>query len=245
MRTAGPAEQSRAAVAGQIDHVLRTAVHGGIEDATMLDYLYVVERLRRWGTTGERSGVVSPLLVPAFVRSAFALSPTQRVQNALHRDLVRRLIPEWADIPFFKPVQAAAPRPKTPARIRCLADAPDRDLIQQLLEDVEGFDRHALSTLWAASAAGASSAAGEAALQQALWRATFDQHLDQINQHLPESARPVVVVPAQPGSTPAPAAKAPVRRIARQPVVRRLAATPVWKAFRRTRLGSSWRSLTQ
>ena len=104
--TAGPGEPARAAVAEQIEHVLRDAVHGGIENATMLDYFYVVERLRRWGTTGERSGVVSPLLVPAFVRSAFALDPAQRVDNALHRALVRRLVPEWADIPFFKPCRS-------------------------------------------------------------------------------------------------------------------------------------------
>ncbi len=151
--TAGPAAAARAAVAEQIDRVLRTAVHGGIENATMLDYFYVVERLRRWGTTGERSGVVSPLLVPSFVRSAFALSPAQRVDNALHRELVRHLVPEWADIPFFKPARPA-PR-RTPARIRCLADAPDRDVIQDLLSDVDGFDQHALNTLWAASTAGA------------------------------------------------------------------------------------------
>jgi hypothetical protein len=175
--TAGPAGPARTAVADQIDRVLRTAVHGGIEDATMLDYFYVVERLRRWGTTGERSGVVSPLLIPAFVRSAFALSPAERVGNTLHRELVRRLVPEWADIPFFTPARPA-PR-RAPTRVRCLADAPDRDLIRELLSDVDGFDQQALQTLWAASAAGASSAAAEATLNQALWRATFNQHLAQ------------------------------------------------------------------
>ena len=142
--------------------------------------------MRRWGTTGERSGVVSPLLVPAFVRSAFALDPAQRVDNALHRALVRRLVPEWAEIPFFKPVQVASRG--TRARIRCVADAPDRDLIEDLLGDVEGFDPRALNTLWAASVAGASSAAGEATLRLALWRAAFDHHLVEVNRHLPAHA---------------------------------------------------------
>jgi len=249
--TAGPAAPARAAVADQIERVLRTAVHGGIENATMLDYFYVVERLRRWGTTGERSGVVSPLLIPSFVRSAFALNPAQRVDNTLHRELVRRLIPEWADIPFFKP-DRPAPR-TTPARLRCLADAPDRELIHELLRDVDGFDQHALNTLWAASTAGASSAAAEATLNQALWRATFDQHLDEINRHLPSSAvaaraeqqaRPRQ--PEKPSSAGSPARKVPpVRRLVRNPAVRRLAANPLWKTFRRTRLGRSWRSLSK
>ena len=214
----------------------------------MLDYFYVVERLRRWGTTGERSGVVSPLLIPAFVRSAFALEPAQRVDNTLHRELVRRLIPKWADVPFFKPTRPA-PR-RTPNRVRCLADAPDRNLIHELLKDVDGFDQQALNTLWAASTAGASSAAAEATLNQALWRATFNQHLDEVNRHLRPSAR---VVAATVGAAPAgihreeqhPPTASLVRRVARDPVVRRLAAQPLWKAFRRTRLGRSWRSLSQ
>ncbi|MFD3403305.1 hypothetical protein ACFWUU_21645 [Kribbella sp. NPDC058693] len=63
---------------------------------------------------------------------------------------------------------------------RNLASAADRDLIEPLLADVEGFGD--LSTLWAASVAGASSASGEATLRQALWRATFDQHLAEVNK---------------------------------------------------------------
>ncbi|GAB2645947.1 hypothetical protein [Kribbella swartbergensis] len=252
--TAGPSSTARAVVVEQIDRVLRTAVHGGIEDATMLDYFYLVERLRRWGTTGERSGVVSPLLVPAFVRSAFALAPAQRVGNALHRELVGRLIPEWADVPFFKPaVRSAGARP----RVRRLADAPDRDVIEELLRDVDGFDQQALNTLWAASTAGASSAAAEAALSQALWRATFDQHLDEVNRHLPPGVRShreqqaelslQETTPTPPASKArAPKARPATRvRLARHPVVRRLAANRVWKAFRRTRLGRSWKGLSQ
>ena len=46
------AEPARAAVGEQIERVLLTAVHGGIQNATMLDYFYVVERLRRWVRRG-------------------------------------------------------------------------------------------------------------------------------------------------------------------------------------------------
>ncbi|MGY4765673.1 hypothetical protein ACXC9Q_02005 [Kribbella sp. CWNU-51] len=226
--TAGPGEPARAAVGEQIERVLLTAVHGGIQNATMLDYFYVVERLRRWGTTGERSGVVSPLLIPAFVRAAFALDPAHRVDNALHGALVRRLVPEWADIPFFKPT-AAAPR-RVPARVRALAEAADSELIEALLTDVEGFDAHALNTLWAASVAGASSAAAEATLRQALWRATFDDHLAEVNHHLPTGPPPIVRV-----ETPVP--KPPVRRRTRSSLVRALARTRMWRAYRRSRFG--------
>ncbi|MFG1908664.1 hypothetical protein [Kribbella sp. NPDC048928] len=178
--TAGPTEEARAAVAQQIEHVLRTAVHGGIENATMLDYFFVDERLRRWSTAGERTGIVSPLLIPSFVRAAFALDPAQRVGNVLHQELVRRLVPEWTDVPYFTPNPMVSAR-RTP-KVRCLADAADRDQIEQLLEHVDGFEP--LDTLWAASAVGASSATGEATLRQALWRATFDEHLAEVNRYI-------------------------------------------------------------
>jgi len=248
---AGPAEASRDAVAGQIDNVLRAAVHGGIESATMLDYFYVVERLRRWGTTGERGGVVSPLLVPSFVRAAFALKPAQRVGNELHRGLVQQLVPEWADVPFFKPTRV---RGSTP-RVRRLADAADRDQIEDLLQDVEGFDRRALNTLWAASVAGASSATAEATLCQALWRATFDLHLADLNHLLPGSASP-----ASKPSLARPRGEDPhfegisarrrdggngrrsvVRRLVRWPVVRWAAATRGGQVLRRSAVGRAWR----
>lgn len=116
---AGPTQAARTAVTEQIDRVLQAAVDSGIENATMLDYFYAVEPLRRGRTP-------------------------------------------------FVPVR------------RNLASAADRDLIEPLLNDVEGFGD--LSTLWAASIAGASSAAGEATLRQALWRATFDQHLAEVNK---------------------------------------------------------------
>jgi hypothetical protein len=250
---AGPSEEARAAVSAQIEQVLREAIHGGIENATMLDYFYLVERLRRWGTTGERSGVVSPLLIPSFVRGAFALDPAQRLENALHRDLVRRLIPEWADIPFFKPVPAG--RGRAQARLRRIADAPDRDLIGELItgSELEGLEPRAVRRLWADSAAGTSSAPGEAALQQALWRASFEQHLAEINSHLPPAVRTharrisLVAVPA-PAKPPRPSSRPTVRgvrRVAQRRLIRRLARHPLWSAFRRTRIGRSWRSLSR
>ena len=249
----GPSDEARAAVSAQIEHVLHEAIHGGIENATMLDYFYLVERLRRWGTTGERSGVVSPLLIPSFVRGAFALDPTQRLENALHRDLVRRLVPEWADVPFFKPEPGNRARAK--ALLRRLADAPDRDLIGELItgSELEGFEPQTIQTLWAASAAGASSAVDEAALRQALWRASFEQHLAEINSHLSPAvraaARDISVVgtpgPANPRRpSPRPATRG-VHPLAQRRLIRRLARHPLWLAFRRTRIGRSWRSLSR
>ncbi len=184
---AGPSEAARAAVAIQIEQVLRDAVRGGIEDATMLDYFYLVEPLRRRTTPANHPGAVP--LMPQHIRAALTnpATPNHPGHAAQPRSLRSR-----------------QPRP------RRLGEAPDRDLIATMLLDVEGFDERALSTLWAASVAGASSAAAEVILRRALWRATFDQHLTEVNNHLPELIRPLTAPPrALPPPHPTPKPRRP------------------------------------
>jgi hypothetical protein len=241
----GPTAEVRDSVTGQIHQVFREAIQGGFEDAKMLDYFYVVERLRRWGTAGERSGVVSPLLVPAFVRSAFALSAPQRLENALHRALVRELVPQWAEIPFFKP-GPAAPKPVVPPRVKRLAEVPDRELVESLLMAqgawASDFDAGTVRSLWTTSLTGRSTAADEVALHQLLWRAVFEDHLKEIDQHI--TPRPSPVVLPAPGSGGVNMERIAVRRplrtrlrqrLRRHPAVRRLARSRAWRAVRAAR----------
>ncbi|WBQ06612.1 hypothetical protein [Kribbella sp. CA-293567] len=231
---AGPTPAVREAVTGQIQQVFREAIQGGFENAKMLDYFYVVERLRRWGTAGERTGVVSPLLVPAFFRGAFSLTAPQRLANEFHRALVRELVPQWAEIPFFVPGPA---QPHPPAQVKRLSEAPDRELVAQLLMAGSGdFDATEIEQLWESSLAGRSTAADEVALRQLLWRAVFDDHLAEVNQHL---TRPPVPTAPPPRPTAPKPKRAPRRsplktRLRRNPTVRRLARTRAWRAVRKT-----------
>ncbi|MEV5965919.1 hypothetical protein AB0L70_29395 [Kribbella sp. NPDC051952] len=218
---AGPAPVVREAVSEQIRNVFREAIQGGLEDARMLDHFYVVERLRRWGTAGERSGVVSPLLVPTFVRGAFALTTPQRLQNALHLGVIRELVPQWVDVPFYQPVQSSSPA--LPAQVKRLGAVPDREVVKSLLSASADFHDQAIRSLWSSSVAGRSTAADEVALRQLLWRAVFDDHLAEVNQHI--SHRP---------SAPAPVIRTSrlTQRVRRNPTVRRLVRSRVGQTLR-------------
>lgn len=217
----GPAEAAREAVRAQIQRVLREATDGGLDDARMLDHFYIVERLRRWGTTGERSGVVSPLLVPAFMRGAFGLTTRERLGNELHLALLRELVPQWADIPFYKPTASAPPQ------VKRLGAVPDSAEVRARLGGSADFDDSAIEALWALSAAGKSTTADEVALRQLLWRSVFDDHLAEVNQHVSQP-------PAQ-AATPVVRASPLKQRVRRSPAVRRLARTQVWRSIRKHR----------
>ncbi|MFB6722108.1 hypothetical protein ACFCV3_18175 [Kribbella sp. NPDC056345] len=205
---AGPSEAARAAVAIQIEQVLRDAVRGGIEDATMLDYFYLTEPLRR-RTTPANHPTALPL-TPHHIRAALT-NPTPTNHPSPWNSPPGQLQPGQSQAgqpqarqPESQQRQPRSLRPRQP-RPRRLGDAPDRDLIATMLLDVDGFDERALSTLWAASVAGASTAAAEVILRRALWRATFDLHLTEVNNHLPELIRPLTAPPrALPPPQPTP-----------------------------------------
>ncbi|MFI0796224.1 hypothetical protein ACH4OY_26595 [Micromonospora rubida] len=88
------AEHAR--VSGLLDHGRDLGLH----DLRLVDYLYLVERVRRWYTSAYEVGMVTPFLSPGFVTATFALTPQQKRDRLLHTSLIERLVPEWAGIPF-------------------------------------------------------------------------------------------------------------------------------------------------
>lgn len=210
----GAAPVARNDLLGHIRSVLGGIAERGFTDARALDVYYMRERMRRWGSTAERIGTVSPLLSPSFALASLALTPDDRRDNTLHREIVRQLVPRWADVPFFPgevPAETAARSPK-PAqaapRVLRLADAADADDIASVLADPStwgaGFDVPTVHRYWHASRAGTTTGREERVLRSAVWRAAFGDVLADADG----SARyayapgepPVVVVAAAPGS---------------------------------------------
>ncbi|WP_406047848.1 hypothetical protein [Kribbella sp. NBC_00889] len=80
-----------------------------------------------------------------------------------------------------------------------------------------------MKRLWASSVAGRTTAADEVALRQLLWRAVFDNHLDEVNRHVTPSSRCVT----SPGSRARPADTADAGQAARPAQHRRTTAGSV------------------
>jgi hypothetical protein len=79
----------------------------GVEGPALLDWFYLAERF------SHRSGLAADaqrftfFACQGFLRAAFALTPEERLGDRLHRELTARLVPAWADVPYF-----AAERPQ-------------------------------------------------------------------------------------------------------------------------------------
>ena len=234
---AGPSEDAKALVADHIETVLLRIHHLGVPGGTVLDHYYILERMRRWGTTSERLGTVSPLLSLSFLRATLALDPAQRKTNALHREVTRQLVPQWADIPYF-PAEYPLddPRRKTlapPPKLFRMADAADADEIEAMLADTDvwagSLDRDTVLDYWWKSTAGETKPAQERLLRSAVWRGTFDDWITvTTGGELPQRTGRLVA----PEPEPAPVAVVAPSTANQRSIVRRAKQTTAWKLLR-------------
>ncbi|MEU2612482.1 hypothetical protein ABZ570_13020 [Micromonospora sp. NPDC007271] len=111
--SAAVAPEALAAERARIAAILARARAVGLRDEHLIDYLYLVERMRRWCTSAYVTGMVTPFLAPGFVATTFALTAAQKRDRLLHTALIARLVPEWADVPFV----SATSGPSTAVRV--------------------------------------------------------------------------------------------------------------------------------
>ncbi|QLQ38224.1 hypothetical protein [Micromonospora robiginosa] len=104
------------ALAAERDRVAAVLAHArdlGLRDEHLIDYLYLVERMRRWCTSAYTTGMVTPFLAPGFVATTFACGVAEKRARLPHTALIARLVPEWAEVPFV----SAATGPSRATRI--------------------------------------------------------------------------------------------------------------------------------
>ncbi len=89
-------EAERARITGMLDH----GKDLGLDGMHVIDYVYLVERVRRWYTSAYAIGLVTPFLSPGFVAATFALTAEQKRARLLHTSLIERFVPEWSEVPF-------------------------------------------------------------------------------------------------------------------------------------------------
>lgn len=177
----GASPQARGTTRGLVHAAVEDALRAGLADARALDHFYAAERLRRWGTTAEAAGSVALLLVPEFVRAAFALTPDQRQANALHRAITARLVPEWADVGYYR----RPPGVVQPRFIPRLGRAVDRDALTAIVRArdpwADAFDVGRVERAWSALLDGGGGPANERVMQRVIARAAFEDFLREVN----------------------------------------------------------------
>jgi hypothetical protein len=213
IRRAGVSRAARQDTDELIRRSLARAVASGVDDVKMLDYFYADERLRRWGTTAERIGTITPLLLPEFVQASFDLTSEQRRADALHKAVTAALMPQWADEPYYQP---PADLVKPAFRPR-LGSAPDRDLVSAIVADPsvwsDAYEEPAVLKSWHLLLSGGGGPRDEELIQRVIWRTVYEDFLaEAAGESVPVRAP---VAPAQlPSAAKATSPVAKARRLA-------------------------------
>ena len=109
-------ETVRRSIAGVVDD----GAEYGITGHRLFDWFHVFGRFRRWSNANWGVATFAPLLTPEFILCAFGQPIERRLSSALERELVRELIPEWADVPYGhelpQPLVVLGPSPTLTAR---------------------------------------------------------------------------------------------------------------------------------
>jgi hypothetical protein len=227
----------RARIIDLIDHGATL----GLEGLELVDYVYLMERVRRWYTSAYFVGMVTPFLAPGFVAASFALSPRQKRDRVLHSRLLERFMPEWTDVPYFSGRSARSTAART-------WDGDGLEVIHRLLDTTHGDLAHLLrrdvvATTLARCATSQGTLRQERTLQQFAYIAAASQSLEPQGVRAPsqtyEQFVAAIVEPPASVTTPSAASKrtaipAWVSLIAAR--LRFLKATPqgqsIWTAVR-------------
>ena len=151
----------------------------GIEGPTLLDWFYLAHRLSYRSGLGARSNRYSGCATPGFVRAAFDLTPEQRLESKLHRELIPMLVPEWGKVGFLD----THDKPDLPDRRPRLhlGQAGHAEAVDEIISAggswTEIFAPRKVRKMWKQARKGKGHRHFEPIFNRVAWRDAYDEHL--------------------------------------------------------------------
>jgi hypothetical protein len=178
-RHSAAVEEGYARYLEECERTLAAGRAHGLRGPVLLDWFYMAQRLPYRSGLGARSGRSSACTVPAFVRGAFDLRPRDRLKARLHRAVVADLVPEWAEVPFFRS-EGDEEMPELHRR-RIWERPGDAATVEEMIAAKSGWpeilDPARIEAMWAEVRSGSGSADYEHVFYRVVWRAGYEEHL--------------------------------------------------------------------
>ncbi|HEY8467896.1 MAG TPA: hypothetical protein VIL04_13960 [Solirubrobacterales bacterium] len=118
----------------------------GVDGPALLDWFYLMDRFPHRSGLAAHTQRITVFSSPSFIQSAFTLTPEERLEAKLHGKLLERLVPAWAEVPYFKR------RARDPIRrARIWEGQSGRELGAMLKRDelwADAFDRRRVRAMW-------------------------------------------------------------------------------------------------
>lgn len=178
-----------ATVAGLSTIVQEARDAGATTAGGVMDLVYLRDRMPHWVNIFTSDAVVCPLFAPALLARAAHTIGAPVPDGELHRRLISRAVPEWADVPFYKP--GAGERLARP-RVWELTTWPDvRARLVDAVAASQDVRPDTLGTIDRAIEDGTAGKVLETVIHRCLWRATFDVYLERLAEETDAAARAI------------------------------------------------------
>jgi hypothetical protein len=161
----------------------------GVEGVELLDWCFMMDRFpHRSGLAASTQGV-TVFANPGFIRAAFAITPEQRCEHALHRSLLARLMPEWNDAPYLDRQWSNLPA----LRRQWVWEGEDVEGMTEMLSDggpwEDMFDPERARRLWRKARRGKGHVHFEDVYYRIAYRVGFEDHLALLGQRATSDPR--------------------------------------------------------
>lgn len=174
----GPREESRQHVADILLNLARDSQRFGWNSGiAAVDYVYNFDKMPYWSNSFGSGETILPYYAPAMLTHVAQSFTNSQPYGEMHRELLRGLIPEWADVPFYKPSQ----RTRATAFMWDHDDWPQaRFLLDEEMDLAPSYDPDSVRAILREVDAGDGGGHHETALVRALWEISFHGHVEEV-----------------------------------------------------------------
>lgn len=179
--------EAAGAMDGFFDQNYLLARKRGLDDMGSLDYLYLVEKFRRWGNQALGSMAAIMLSGPAYVRACFDLTPQDKVDKVFPDEIVRRALPTWSDVRYYK-ANSADSKKSMKKKLATFDTDPDYfyDVFKNPRLWPQFFQEDQIDKLLELVRAEEALPVHESRLNYAMWIDHIGTHVNQLNRRVAE-----------------------------------------------------------
>lgn len=146
-------------------------------NTSSIDYVYNFDKMPYWSNNFGSAESVLPYYSPAMLTHIAQAFNHLQPYGEMHRQLLKALIPEWANVPFYKPSQ----RSRATVHMWEYEDWEQaKSILHDRLELAPSFDRDSTLDILQSVESQNSGVHHETALIRALWEITFHEYVETV-----------------------------------------------------------------
>src|SRR5699024_4660952 len=164
----------------------------GLSNLYLLDYYYLLERARRWLPQSIDNRRYTAFFSLEFLKQSFNLSIEEKRNQEIYNSIIRELVPEWSNVPFYK--RKPSDKDERTLNKQRIWQTSDKEEIESILKTPEKwnfiFEEEEIYKLWENAINGKFYSSLESLFDRLVMLATYQDHLDRLNSTIINSKEP-------------------------------------------------------